>query len=175
MEIVRIAGIDPGLRFTGYGVVNFDTEKNEIWTSNCGVVKNRGSQYVKGLDAIMHMKGLLKDLSEKECFAACDSIIIEVPAAVYSKNFSSGALVPVAVISGVLLNLFDYGEVIPVYPTVWNRRRKKEVSQAKTQEVLGSYEEWNYDNMPKAKPQFEHIIDAVGMALWYLQTQYIEE
>ena len=175
MEIVRIAGIDPGLRFTGYGIVNYDTEKNEIWTSNCGVIKNRSSQYLKGLDAIMHMKDLITDLSCQDCFTDCDKIIVEVPAAIYSKNFSSGSLIPVGVISGVIISSFRDREVIPVYPSVWNSKRKKEVTHSNTQEVLGSYEEWNYDKRPKAKPQFEHIMDAISMGLWYVRINYIED
>lgn len=175
MEIVRVAGIDPGLRFTGYGIVNYNTETNEIWASNCGVVKNRASKYLKGLDAVLHMRNLLLELAKQECFDCCDKIIIEVPAAIYSKNFSSGGLLPVAVISGCLLGVFDGEKTLPVYPSTWNSRKKKEVTQQITEEFIGSHEDWHYDLMPKAQSQFEHIIDAVSMACWYFKLNYFED
>lgn len=175
METVRIAGIDPGLRFTGYGIVNYDTDTNEIWASNCGIVKNKSSQYIKGLDAVLHMRQLLSELTARECFSECDKIIIECPAAIYSKNFSSGGLLPVATIAGCLLALFPAEKTLPVYPSTWNSRKKKDVTHAITEEFVGSHEDWNYDFLPKAQGQFEHIIDAVSMALWYMKLNYLEE
>lgn len=172
MEIVRIAGIDPGLRFTGYGIVNFNTETNEIWVSNAGLVKT--PQKHKGLDAILFMRDKIKEISGRECFDACDHIIVEIPAAIYSKNFSSGAMIPVSVVAGCIIQSFDHQKVIPVYPRIWNQSRKKEKTKETTEELVGVCEEWNYDDMPKAKPQMEHIIDAVGMACWYLKLNYIE-
>lgn len=173
MEIVRIAGIDPGLRFTGYGIVNYDSEKNEIWVSNCGLIKTPAK--IKGIDAILHMRDQLDEVAKRECFDACDHVVIEMPAAIYSKTFSSGALLPVACVAGCAFKTFDKEKIIPVYPAVWNEHKKKDKTRALTEEIVGDYESWLYDDMPKAKPQFEHIIDAVSMALWYMKMNYLEE
>jgi Holliday junction resolvasome RuvABC endonuclease subunit len=172
MEMTRIAGIDPGLRFTGFGIVNYDHEKDEIWVSNCGLVKTPAK--FKGIDAIFYMRDQIDEVSKRECFEACNHIVIEMPAAIYSNTFSSGSLLPVACIAGCAFQTFDKEKIIPVYPTVWNKSKKKEKTKALTEEILGIHEEWLYDEMPKAKPQLEHIIDAVGMALWYMKLNYFE-
>lgn len=172
MEIVRIAGIDPGLRFTGYGIVNFDNEKKEIWVSNCGLIKTPAK--IKGIDAILHMRDELDEVSKRECFDACNHIVIEMPAAIYSKNFSAGSLLPVACIAGCAFKSFDKEKIVPVYPSVWNERKKKDKTRDITEKIVGHYENWLYDDMPKAKGQFEHIIDAVSMSLWYMKLNYLE-
>lgn len=172
MEIVRIGGFDPGLRFTGYGIVNFNTETNEIWVSNCGIAKT--PQKFKGLEAILIMNDKLEEITKRECFEACDNVIVEMPAAVYFNKFSSGALLPVAAVAGSLFSMIDHKQLIPVYPSVWNRGKKKEATTAMTESILGDYSDWLYDDIPKAKPQFEHIIDAVSMALWYIKLNYAD-
>jgi len=171
-EIIRIAGFDPGLRFTGYGVVNYDTEKNEIWVSNAGLAKKKST--VKGIDGLSYMKTLLRDVTNRECFADCDKIVVEVPAAVFFKNFSAGALIPVAVVSGMILQMFDNDRLIPVYPASWNGGRKKDNVKHRTYQIVGPHEDWLFDDAPRVESQFEHIIDAVSMALWCLETKYLD-
>jgi hypothetical protein len=173
MEVVRIAGIDPGLRFTGYAMINYDTETNQIITSNCGLVKTPVA--FKGLDAVFYMMKELQDLNIRLEFNKCDHVIVEIPAAIYGAKFSAGALLPVSSIAGSCCTIFDIEKVTPVYPGVWNKRRKKEVTQKQTESILGEIDSWNYDYKPKAKSQMEHIVDAVSLALWYMQLNYIEE
>lgn len=173
MEVVKIAGVDPGLRFTGYGSVNYNTETNEIWVDNCGLLKTPAK--FKGIDAILYMRDQLKEISSKECFSKSDHIVVEMPAAIYSKSFSSGSLLPVAAISGCVFSLLDPKKIIPVYPAVWNEHKRKEKTKILTEETLGSHENWSYESIPKAKGQFEHIIDAVSMALWYMRLNYLEQ
>jgi hypothetical protein len=108
----------------------------------------------------MYMRDLVYDLSQKEEFKTVDNTVVEVPAAVYNKSFSSGALVPPACISGCALMAFAETEVIPVYPVVWNSRRKKDATATLVQASLGVVESWNYD--------------ALGMALWYMKLQYLD-
>ena len=173
MEIVRVAGIDPGLRFTGYGVVNLNTETNEIWVSNAGLMKT--PQKYKGLDAILVMRDNINELAKLDCFDACDHIILEIPAAIFSKTFSSGAMIPVSVVAGCVLQAFDRAKIIPVYPRVWNKSRKKDKTKEIVEGLVGCCDDWDYDEMPKAKSQMEHIIDAVGMACWYTTLNYLED
>lgn len=173
MEVVRIAGIDPGLRFTGYGIVNYNGETDEIWVSNCGVAKTPAK--IKGIDAILNMQDSIAEILNRECFIHSDHYVVEIPAAIYSKTFSSGALIPVAAVAGGILMMVERDKAIPVYPTVWNQKKKKEVTRELTEEMVGNHESWLYDDMPKAKGQFEHIIDAVSMALWYMKLNYLEQ
>jgi len=174
MEIIRVAGFDPGLRFSGYGIVTFNCETNEFSTEHCGVIKNKSSTVLKGLDAIMHMRDLIQEVSQAEPLKTVDATVVEVPAAIYNKKFSSGGLIPPSVVAGIALMSFAETEVIPVYPTVWNSRKKKEQTAKIVQGFLGESETWNYDYCPKAKSQMEHIIDAMGMALWYMRLQYLD-
>lgn len=173
MEIVKVMGIDPGLRFTGYGSVNYNTETNEIWVDNCGLLKTPAK--IKGIDAILHMRDELKELSSHEGFDKSDYIVIEMPAAIYSKTFSSGAMLPVAAVAGCAFSFMDKEKIIPVYPAVWNEHKRKEKTKSLTEEILGDHDGWEYDYKPKAKGQFEHIIDSVSMALWYMRLNYLEE
>lgn len=174
MEIVRILGIDPGLRFTGYGILNYNFENNEIWASDCGVIKNTTEKGVKGLEKINIMKNRIMETLDKPPFEDCDNYIIEVPAAIFNKNFSAGSLIPVAVVSGFLLGLFHNQNVTPVYPVVWNQRRKKEVTRANTEEVLGDCDTWKYLEKIPAKGQMEHVVDAVSIALWFFEKNYMD-
>lgn len=173
MEVVRIAGIDPGLRHTGYGVVNYNTETNEIWVSNAGLIAT--PQKIKGLDAILYMRDRIKELSERECFEACDHIIVEVPAAIYSKTFSAGAMIPVSVVAGCILQAFNFEYTIPVYPKGWNKGKKKEKTREMIEGLVGVAEEWNFDDGMPSKSRLEHIVDGVGMACWYMDLNYLQE
>lgn len=173
MEIIKIVGIDPGLRFTGYSMVSYNTEDNTISTSNCGVLKTPSA--FKGLDAVFYMLKELKALNERLNFDHCDHTIVEIPAAIYGAKFSAGALMPVSSVAGGCCVIFDIEKVIPVYPSVWNKRKKKDVTKKETENILGDADSWNYDYKPKAKSQMEHIIDSASLALWYLQLNYIEE
>lgn len=173
MELVRIAGFDPGLRFCGFAVVNYEAEKNEIWVSNAGILKTPVAY--KGLDALLYMIDEIKRIAERPCFHECDHIVIEMPAAIYSKSFSAGAIMPVAGVAGAAMSIFEKEKIIPAYPSTWNEAKRKEKTRKITEELLGSYEDWLYDDAPKAASQFEHIIDAASMALWAMRKNYLEE
>jgi hypothetical protein len=175
METLRVAGIDPGLRTTGFGIVNYCRKKNEVWSTNCGIV--RTPDKIKGLDAILYMIKALRDISKRDCFKDCLKVAVEFPAAFYNPKFSSGSLSPLAAISGACMTLFQdetNEKIVPVYPAVWNGGKKKEVMAELIQDLIGGHSEWQFDNLPSRAADFEHVIDAVGMAYWLCDKEYFE-
>ena len=118
----------------------------------------------------------MREVSKRECFLDCIKIAVEFPAAVYNAKFSSGSLTPLAAVSGACMALFeqDKKRIFPVYPTVWNGGKKKENIARIIQDLIGEFSEWEFDNKPTRKADFEHVIDAVGMAYWLADREYFE-
>lgn len=146
-----------------------------MWASNCGAV--RTPDKFKGTDAILYMIEALKKVSERECFKDCEKIVVEFPAAFYNPKFSSSAITPLAAVSGACMTMFqntEFSRIIPVYPNVWNGGKKKEKMAALIQELIGETAEWEFDDKPKREADFEHVIDAIGMAYWLCDKEYFE-
>ena len=119
----------------------------------------------------------MREVSERDCFSQCVKIVVEFPAAFYNPKFSSGALTPLAAVSGACMSMFQDDtrkKVLPVYPTVWNGGKKKEKMSELIQELIGAYSEWEFDDTPTREADFEHVIDAVGMAYWLSDKEYFE-
>lgn len=119
----------------------------------------------------------MTEISKRACFIDCAHVVVEFPAAFYNPKFSSGAITPVAGISGACMVLFQNEEkkrVLPVYPSVWNGGKKKKTTAKLIEEIIGDPSEWEYDDNPTKTADFEHIIDAVGMAYWLMQRDYFE-
>jgi len=146
-----------------------------VWASNCGVI--RTPDKIKGTDAILYMIEAMREVSLRDCFSHCVQVVVEFPAAFYNPKFSSGALTPLAAVSGACMSLFQDDskkKVLPVYPTVWNGGKKKEKMSELIQQLIGSYSEWEFDDTPTRQADFEHVIDAVGMAYWLADKEYFE-
>jgi hypothetical protein len=146
-----------------------------VWASNCGLVKT--PQRFKGVDAILYMLEGMKEISKRACFLDCHKVVVEFPAVFYNPKFSGGAITPVAGVSGACMILFQHDDttkVLPVYPTVWNGGKKKKTTAKLIEQIIGAPEEWQYDDNPTKTADFEHIIDAVGMAYWLMQRDYFE-
>ena len=132
---------------------------------------------LKGLDALLFMIQRMREISLRECFSLCSRVVVEFPAAFYNPKFSSGALTPLAAVSGSCMSLFEDDtkkKVLPVYPTVWNGGKKKEQMAQLVQELIGKPSEWEYDDTPTREADFEHVIDAIGMAYWLSDKEYFE-
>lgn len=119
----------------------------------------------------------MREVSLRECFSECVRVVVEFPAAFYNPKFSSGALTPLAAVSGACMAMFQNeskNKVLPVYPTVWNGGKKKEKMAVLIQQLVGEYSDWEFDDLPTRKGDFEHVIDAVGMAYWLSDKEYFE-
>jgi hypothetical protein len=146
-----------------------------VWASNCGIV--RTPDKLKGLEAIIYMIEEMREISKRECFEECSNVVVEFPAAFYNPKFSGGAITPLAAVSGACMAMFQDSlkkKVFPVYPTVWNGHKKKDQMAIIIQDLIGAYSEWEFDNLPTRQADFEHVIDAVGMAYWLADKQYFE-
>ena len=117
----------------------------------------------------------MKEVAKRECFEDCNHVVVEFPAAFYNPKFSGGAITPVAAISGACMVLFQDDtnkKILPVYPTVWNGGKKKATTLKRIADIMGDPKEWEYDDIPTREADFEHIIDAIGMAYWLTARDY---
>ena len=171
MEKVKILGIDPSLRNTGFCVLSYNTEKEIFKVELCEFFRN---SYKEGKEAIIHMAKLINSSKNLEIYRNVDKVIIESPNAIFGQNFASGTLMGVAHISGVCMNLFDLEKCILVAPGVWNKSKKKNFTHAETEKILGNWQEWNFSESLKNEDHAEHILDAASIALWYIKKFYIE-
>lgn len=170
--MVKILGIDPSLRRTGFAVLNYNMETETIKVQSCGVLRTY-AETVKGLDAVQEMLKRVKELASMEEFSSVDDVCIEFPANLFHAAFANAALLPVAGIAGGTAACFDLEKVRLVKPQDWNKRRKKEVTHLELQSLLGPIEKWKFLEVPP-KSCFEHILDAAGAALWLLKGKYLE-
>lgn len=161
----------------GHARLNYDTETNEVWIDLAGVI--RCPQTIKGLDAVAQMIENVNEfiLNLKE--NSFDFIVLEFPAAIFNPKFSSGCMIPLAGVAGAIYSCFRriYPE-IPiklVYPTVWNSRKKKEKTSQIIQEIFGDVREWEFKEKITVETLYEHVIDAAGMAYWFLEKNYLED
>src|SRR5690348_14673212 len=90
MKILKIAALDPGLRQSGYAVLNYDPKKNQVWASNCGIA--RVHPKITGLEALMVMIENLRAVFSKNSFSKCDKIIVEFPSSPFGSKFGGGII-----------------------------------------------------------------------------------
>lgn len=86
-------------------------------------------------------------------------------------------MTPLAAVSGASMVLFQNPEknrIVPAYPGMWNGCKKKETTSKLIQGILGDVQEWEFDDNPKNEKDFEHAIDAIGMAYWLMERDYFE-
>jgi len=189
MSIIRIGAIDPSLRASGFGIIEYDYEAETLEVKHCGVLKT--PQKFKKVSALLYMIEGMSSLSKRDEWIACNNVVVEFPAAIYAapvtndmsesqitrsklRSFSAGAIPPVAGVAGACIACFQKDDrVIPVYPAVWNRSRKKEVTRNILIEYLGNPDEWQWD-FPCCASAHEHVFDALGMAFWMLEEHYFK-
>lgn len=178
MTIIRVAGFDPSLRNTGYGILTYDDETQELWPSFCGLIQTPAR--FTGTDAILYKIEEIHKLSQREEIKSCDKFIVESPAAIYYSGMSSGGLIPVAHIAGACATIlclnktgsFDRETIKLVRPVEWNRSKKKAKTEQRLVELFGPVDEWDYHKKPKTASKLEHIVDAIGMAFWFMQEHF---
>lgn len=171
-EIIEIIGVDPSLRFTGIGKVTYNSDTKKLSVSGCQVIQ--GKTTLKGVAKISDMLSQLEDVASEPEFAAAPFVIVESPVMPFNAKFQGSSMISVAHIAGGATALFGCDRVKLFQPSQWNRSKKKDKTHFLTQEILGPWETWRWRIAAKRKDQVEHVLDAVSMALWYLQTNFIE-
>lgn len=172
METIEVIGVDPSLRFTGIGKISYNTETKNIKVSGCQVIQNKTT--LKGTDAISGMLGKIEDIASEPVYLDAKDVIVESPVMPFNAKFQASSMISVAHIAGGAAVLFGHDRVKLYRPTEWNRARKKEKTHFITQQILGPWETWNWVIAAKRKDHIEHVLDAVSMALWYLQENYVD-
>lgn len=172
MEIVEIIGVDPSLRFTGIGKVVYNTDTKKIKVEGCQVIQNKTT--LKGTEAISGMLNRIENIASEPIYLEADHVIVESPIMPFNAKFQASSMISVAHIAGGAASMFGLDRVKLFRPTEWNKARKKEKTHFVTQQVLGTWETWSWVLAAKRKDHIEHVLDAVSMALWYLQENYLE-
>ncbi|VVB80747.1 Uncharacterised protein [uncultured archaeon] len=177
MEKVRVLSVDPSLRNTGLGIVEFNTEMDmrdpsSFKVSHCQVLVN--PQKYKGTDAILNMLDMISDEAKKPCYQKVENVLVESPPIMFNKEWSSSVVSSIAHISGGAVALFGIEKSFLFRPNEWNKARKKDVTHHNTAQFLGNPEAWHYEKMIKSEKYLEHILDAVSMALWWIRENYEE-
>ena len=167
MAVVKILGIDPGLRNLGFGVICFDEENETTIIENCGVLKVPAK--FTGNNAILYMKNELMELFATKIFEDIDKVVIEIPRSAFGGKFQSWALIPVGVVAGLVMGFFEVDNIVLCNPSEWNKCKKKEKTQQEMESIFGSVDNWGFVYEPKNQKHREHIIDAIGMAYWHLK------
>ncbi len=178
MEKVKILGVDPSLRNTGLARVTYNTEisphdPTAFKIDHCQVLIT--PQKFKGTDAIIKMVEMIEEESQKSCYEECEIIIVESPAKMFNKNFSSAVVAALGHISGASLALFGVKKSHLLQPSQWNRGHNKEKTHNETIAFLGKPESWGYEKILHNDKYQEHILDAASMALWWIKNNFIEE
>lgn len=178
MEEIKILGVDPSLRNTGLAIVTYNCEMPPsdplaYKVKSCQVLVN--PQKYKGTDAILNMIDMINEEAKKECYIDVDSVIVESPAAMFNKSWSSSVVASIAHISGAAVALLGIDKGFLFRPVEWNKHRKKEVTHAQTVAFLGNADEWHYEKRVKNEKFMEHILDSASLALWWIKSNYVEE
>jgi hypothetical protein len=173
MHKINIMGIDPSLRNTGYCMLIYDKETETMELQHCGILKNPRYNN-KGTEAIKNMIGLVKGLLEEEWAQTCKHVVIESPLKAFWAGYQAGALIGVAHIAGAAAAYASLERVTLVYPGDWNGRQKKEKTQLRIQDMFGDCDTWDFETKVN-EADYEHVIDAVGMCYWLLETLYLKE
>lgn len=171
MENIEIIGVDPSLRFTGIGKVTYNTETKKFKVSGCQVIQNKTT--LKGTDAIAGMLERIEDVASHPEYLDAKDVVVESPVMPFNVKFQASSMISVAHIAGGSAVLFGTDRVRLYRPGQWNRSKKKEVTHAITQQLLGTWDTWEWLVVARRKDHVEHVLDAVSMALWYMHENFI--
>lgn len=169
-----IIGFDPG--YAQAGVVMIEVDEDGYHVMGAAIVYPDKNSKTKSLEKVESMCLALETFKKlhKDFFDA-DLLIIEAQQH-YARNMSRGrntdsaignTLIRMGKVSGVYWGLTEAPMKHYVLPRTWNKGRSKGLNNAKILECLSSPpEEWDWvDGKPKKK-DFEHAIDAAGLAIW---------
>ena len=177
-RFLRVLGVDPSLRNTGLAVVTYDTEllpsdPNAYKITGCQVLKNPIK--FKGKDAILNMLDMMYETSFEPIYTDVDHVLVESPPIMFNKAFSSSIISSIAHVAGGAVAIYGIQKAHIFQPNEWNKNRKKEVSQKKIIEFLGEARTWDFKEKIKTDSLLEHIVDAAGLATWWIKSNYLEE
>lgn len=178
MEKVRILGVDPSLRNTGLAVIEFNSElptghPDAYKVSHCQVISNP-AKYT-GKDAIMNMLDMLTEQAQKDCYKNVDQVIVESPSIMYHAHWSGGTISSIAHIAGGAIVIFGINKCQIFRPNEWNKNRKKEITHSNVVATVGHADKWHYEKRLKNDKLLEHIGDAIGIGLFWIKSNYLED
>lgn len=178
MSYVQIMGVDPSLRNTGLAILEYNTQfapnnPHGYKVKHCQVLAN--PEKYKGTDAILNMIDMMSEESKKDCYREAQTVLIESPPIMFNKEWGMGTISSIAHISGAAVPIFGVEKAFLFRPNEWNKSRKKEVTHKNITSFFGDHSNWHFENKIKSEKRLEHVIDAIGLAFWWIRNNYIEE
>ena len=176
---MRIIGIDPGYIKLGIGIIEVEND-GKIFVTDSVILYPTWQGDAKSLDKIEAMLDAIEKLQFKEpdLFAGDLAIIEGQESYARFKGFkgvNANVLIRMGKISGGFFTLLDCPEKHFVLPKTWTKRRCKEDNHCIILDKLENYNpsEWPWLGKTK-RSDYEHAIDAVGLALWGYE-EYLKE
>jgi len=176
----RIIAFDPGLLKVGIAVVDF--YEDGIFVEHVGVVKPAWQAVAKSLDKVHAMIGGLEQCKKDfPLMFKGGKLIVEAqesyPRRAGKPGANANVLIRMGKVSGAFYAMVDAEEKLFVLPKTWTQSRSKEQNHPRIFERLENKDPCDWPWITKTTASnYEHAIDAVGMALWmYDQTKEGEE
>jgi hypothetical protein len=169
---VIITAFDPG--YTKAGVAQIEVFEDGIFVEHTGVIfpawQAPGKSLLK-VDAMI--KGLEGFKAEHPQFFVADAVVVEAQESYPRRGANANVLIRMGKVAGAFYALVAAEKKLFVLPKTWTQSRSKEQNHPK---IFARIENKDPAHWPWATKtlasNYEHAVDAVGMALWmYEQTK----
>lgn len=167
---MRIVAFDPG--YVKAGIVVVEVFDDGIFVEHAGLILPAWKAPGKSLEKVDAMiAGIEKYKKDYPQFFACDMMVVEAQESYPRRRGVPGCnanvLIRMGKVSGAFYAMVEAKEKTFVLPKVWNDSRSKEQNHPR---ILAEIENsdpatWPWVHKVTAS-NYEHSIDAVGMALW---------
>lgn len=174
---MRIIGFDPG--YTKCGVATLEVDEDGYHIVGAAIIYPDRPSQAKSLEKVEVMCWALEDFKALHPeFCEGDLLIIEAQQH-YAKNMGhngrnrnadsaiGNTLIRMGKVSGVFWGLVSAPEKHFVLPRTWNKGRSKDLNKDRILKCLTSLPpEWDWVGGVPKKSDWEHAIDAAGLAIW---------
>jgi hypothetical protein len=165
-----ITAFDPG--YVKAGIAQIEVYEDGIFVEHAGLILPAWNAPGKSLEKVDAMiAGLEKYKKDYPQFFKCDSLVVEAQEAYARRRGAPGAnanvLIRMGKVSGAFYAMVEAEDKIFVLPKTWNQSRSKEQNHPKIFERLENPDPSTWPWVHKVTASnYEHAVDAVGMALW---------
>lgn len=171
-----ITAFDPG--YVKAGIAQIEVYEDGIFVEHAGFILPAWTAPGKSLEKVDAMiAGLEKYKKDFPQFFKCDMLVVEAQEA-YTRRKGAGpgananVLIRMGKVAGAFYAMVEADKKTFVLPKTWNNSLSKEQNHPKIFSRLGNPDPVTWPWVHKVTAcNYEHAIDAVGMALWmYDQT-----
>lgn len=165
-----ITAFDPG--YVKAGIAQIEVFEDGIFVEHAGFILPAWQAPGKSLQKVDAMiAGLEKYKKDFPQFFVCDMLVVEAQESYPRRAGRSGAnanvLIRMGKVAGAFYTMVDAKEKCFVLPKTWNESRSKEQNHPRIFAGIENKDPATWPWVHKVTASnYEHAIDAVGMALW---------